>query len=62
MNAWIYISCLVVAIVSVAVLLVSLSIIVVSPVTRGAMFHPSATMHDDPIYYYEKEAGVRGEE
>ena len=42
MHAWIYIAFFVVAIATVAVLLVSLSIIVVSPVTRGAMFHPSA--------------------
>ncbi len=42
MYASIYVVFLVVAIATVAVLLVSLSIIVVSPVTRGAMFHPSA--------------------
>ncbi len=42
MHVSIYVVFLVVAIATVAVLLVSLSIIVVSPVTRGAMFHPSA--------------------
>ena len=42
MHAWIYIVFSVVAVVTIAVLLVSLSIIVVSPITRGAMFHPSA--------------------
>jgi len=42
MHAWIYIVFAIVAIVTIAVLLVSLSIIAVSPVTRGAMFHPSA--------------------
>ncbi len=42
MHASIYIVFFVVAGLTAAVLLVSLSIIVVSPITRGAMFHPSA--------------------